>query len=120
MSKRIIALLRDTATEWYDDEAPRKAASLAYYTLLSTAPLTLFSVALVGLAFGERAARGQIADQIGSLVGPQAAAAIEGIARNANQSDAGPLSSIVGIAVLLFGASGVFGELQTAMNASGA
>jgi membrane protein len=117
MTKRIIALLKDTALDWYEDEAPRKAASLAYYTLLSTAPLILFSVALAGVAFGEEAARGQIASQVGAVVGPRAADAIQSVARNAHKSDAGPLSSIVGVVVLLFGASGVFGELQNSMNA---
>jgi membrane protein len=117
MTHRVFTLLRDTAVEWYEDEAPRKAASLAYYTLLSTAPLVLFSVALAGIAYGEDAARGQVAAQIASVVGPQAAKAVEGVAHSAHKSDAGPLSSVVGILVLLFGASGVFGELQTAMNA---
>src|SRR4051812_1909968 len=95
---RIVTLFKDSAVEWYEDEAPRKAASLAYYTLLSTAPLVLFTVAIVGVAFGADAARGQIADQIGSVVGPQAAAAIQGVARNAHQENGGVLSSIVGIA----------------------
>jgi membrane protein len=117
MTHPVFTLLRDTAVEWYEDEAPRKAASLAYYTLLSTAPLVLFSIALAGIAYGEDAARGQVADQIAAVVGPQAANAVESVAQSAHKSDAGPLSSVVGILVLLFGASGVFGELQTAMNA---
>jgi membrane protein len=85
--------------------------------LLSTAPLVLFSVALAGAAFGDDAARGQVADQVGAVVGPQAASAIQGVVRNAHREDSGALSSVVGFAVLLFGASGVFGELQTTMNA---
>jgi membrane protein len=116
MTNRLLTLVKDTATEWVDDEAPRKAASLAYYTLLSTAPLVVFSITLAGVAYGEEAARGQITDQLSSVVGPQAAAAIQSVARNAHQSDAGPASTIVGLAVLLFGASGVFGELQSALN----
>jgi membrane protein len=112
---RIVTLLKDSAVEWYDDEAPRKAASLAYYTLLSTAPLVLFTVTIAGIAFGADAARGQVASQIGAVVGPQAAEAIQGVARNAHQQDGGILSSVVGFVVLLFGASGVFGELQTTM-----
>jgi membrane protein len=114
---RIVTLLKDSALEWYEDEAPHKAASLAYYTLLSTAPLVLFTVTIAGVAFGADAARGQITSQIGSVVGPQAAEAIQGVARNAHQHSGGILSSVVGFVVLLFGASGVFGELQTMMNA---
>jgi membrane protein len=114
--KQVGSILKDTAVEWYEDDAPRLAASLAYYTLLSTAPLILMSIAVAGVVFGEEAARGQIAEQIGQVVGAQAANAIQSIAKNAHQSHAGPLSSIVGIAIMLFGASGVFGELQTALN----
>jgi membrane protein len=117
MPKRIFTLLKDTAVEWSDDEAPQKAAALAYYTLLSTAPLVLFSIALAGLLYGEDAARGQVTDQLASVVGPQAADAIKGVAGSAHRSNAGVLSSIVGFAVLIFGASGVFGELQSALNA---
>jgi membrane protein len=117
MTQRIQTLLKDSAVKWYEDEAPRKAASLAYYTLLSTAPLVLFSVALAGAAFGDDAARGQVAEQVGAVVGPQAASAIQGVVRNAHHEHGGILSSVVGFAVLLFGASGVFGELQTTLNA---
>jgi len=116
MTNRAITLIKDTAREWSEDEAPRKAASLAYYTLLSTAPLVVFSITLAGVAYGEEAARGQIAEQLSSVVGPQAAAAIQSVARNAHQSDSGPASTIIGFVVLLFGASGVFGELQSALN----
>lgn len=115
--KRVVTLFKETGVEWYEDEAPRKAASLAFYTLLSMAPLVLFSIALAGLAYGEDTARGQIAEQLSSVVGPQASAAIESVARNAHRSEAGPFSSVIGIIVLLFGASGVFAELQLTLNA---
>jgi len=114
--RRWIKILKDTGTEWYEDDAPRLAASLAYYTLLSTAPLSLLCVSIVGFFFGERAARGQIAEQIGTVTGPEAAEAIQSVIQNAHQSDAGVLSTIMGILLLLIGASGVFGELQTALN----
>ncbi|HKU41611.1 MAG TPA: YihY/virulence factor BrkB family protein, partial [Polyangiales bacterium] len=116
MANRILTLVKDSATEWYEDDAPRKAASLAYYTLLSMAPLVLFCITLVGVIYGEEAARGQITEQIASVVGPQGASAIESVARNAHRENGGLLSTIIGVAVLLFGASGVFGELQTTLN----
>ena len=114
--QRWLQLFKDTANEWYDDEAPRLAASLAYYTLLSTAPLSLLCVSIVGFFFGESAARGQIASQIGTVTGPEAAEAIQGIIQNAHQSSAGWFGTVAGIVLLLVGASGVFGELQTALN----
>jgi membrane protein len=114
--RRWLKILKDTGLQWNEDNAPRLAASLAYYTLLSTAPLSLLCVSIVGFFFGERAARGQIAAQIGSVTGPEAAKAIQAVIQNAHQSDAGLLSTVAGIALLLVGASGVFNELQTALN----
>jgi membrane protein len=114
--QRWLTILKDTGAEWYDDDAPRLAASLAYYTLLSTAPLSLLSVSIVGFFFGERAARGQIAAQIGTVTGPEAAEAIQAVIQNAHQSNASVTSTVLGIGLLLIGASGVFAELQTALN----
>lgn len=114
---RWLKLLKDTGTDWYEDNAPRLAASLAYYTLLSTAPLVLLSVSIAGLAFGEEAARGQVAAQLGNVVGAQAASILQAIAKNAHEEPSGLFSSVVSIVLLLVGASGVFGELQTALNA---
>lgn len=111
-----IQILKTTAQEWSDDGAPRLAASLAYYTLLSMAPLSLLCVAIVGFFFGEDAARGQVAAQISAATGPEAANAIEAVIRNAHNSEASVLSTIAGVVLLLLGASGVFGELQTALN----
>jgi membrane protein len=71
---------------------------------------------IAGMAFGEEAARGQIAGQLGALVGPHGASVVEGVVANAKAPEAGVVSSIVGIVVILFGASGVFGELQSALN----
>jgi membrane protein len=108
--------LKQTGAEWVEDEATRLAASLALYTLLSIAPLLVIAVAVAGMAFGADAARGQINQELSRVVGPQAGQAIEGLIANAHAPGAGLVSSIVGIIVLLFGASGVFGELQSALN----
>jgi membrane protein len=110
------SVLKETAVDWYDDRAPRLAASLAYYALLSAAPLILLVISIAGLAFGDEAARGQIARAIGGVVGEQAAVGIQSIANAVHQTDSGVVGSVVGIAVLLFGASGAFGELQAALN----
>jgi membrane protein len=107
---------KETVSEWSDDNASRLAAGLACYTLLSIAPLLVLSVAIAGLWFGQEAARGQIVGQIGAVVGNEAGGAIESIAANAKEPSSGILSTIFGVAVLLFGASGVFGELQSALN----
>jgi membrane protein len=110
------SLIKDAASDWQDDKASTLAAALAYYTLLSIAPMIVLAVAIAGLAFGDDAARGQISEQIGSVVGAQAGEAIEAIALNAKAPESGIVSTVIGIVVLLFGASGVFGELQTSLN----
>jgi membrane protein len=115
--RRLGSLLKETAIQWDEDQAARQAASLALYTLLSVAPLLIVSIKVAGLALGDEAARGQqVSQQIGRLVGPQAGAAIEAMISNAKEPGQGVLGSIIGIAVLLFGASGVFGELQASLN----
>lgn len=112
----VLSLLKETATAWDEDNVARLAASLAYYTLLSIAPLIILTVAVAGLAFGEDAARQHISGELAGVVGAGAAAAIESIVKNAHTPGSGIFSIVVGVIVLLFGASGVFGELQSALN----
>jgi membrane protein len=76
-------IVKETVEDWQDDNASRLAAALAYYTLLSIAPLLVLAVAILGMAFGEEAARGQIAQQISAVVGSQAGESIEAIASSA-------------------------------------
>ena len=114
--RRFGSLLKETAIQWDEDQAARQAASLALYTLLSIAPMLIMSIKVAGVALGDEAARGQLSQVLGKLVGAQAGAAIEAMVNNANQPGEGVIGSLVGLAVLLFGASGVFGELQTALN----
>ena len=109
-------LLKETGTAWDEDNVTRLAAALAYYTLLSIAPLIILAVAVAGLAFGEVSARDHISRELSSVVGVGAAGAIESISKNAHTPGTGVASVAVGLVVLLFGASGVFGELQSALN----
>lgn len=109
-------LAKDTVSGWSDDHATRLAAALAFYTVLSLAPLLVLAVAVAGWVFGEDAARGRIATELGAIVGPQAGEGIEALLKHAHQPAAGTIGSIVGVGVLLVGASGVFGELQAALN----
>lgn len=115
-AKGTVGLVKDTASKWIDDKAPRLAASLACYTLLSLTPLLIFAVSVAGLIFGEAAARGQIAGQLSGLVGEQGASAVQAILANAKTPSSGIIGTVLGIALALFGASGVFGELQGALD----
>ncbi len=114
--KQAFTILKETVTDWLDDKAARLAAALAFYTLLSLAPLLVLAVSVAGLVFGEDAARGEVASQLSGLLGVQGAEAIQTVLANAKSPTSGILGTIVGLAVLLFGASGVFGELQGALD----
>jgi membrane protein len=116
-AKNLIDILKETGTDWLDDKAPRLAASLALYTLMSLAPLLILAVSVAGLLFGDDAARGQIAHQLSGVLGEKGALAIQAILANAKTPSSGVLGTVVGLALALFGASGVFGELQGTLNA---
>jgi membrane protein len=115
-AKQLWRLLRQTFKAWNEDKASRLAAALAYYTVFSLTPLIAIALAIAGAAFGRDAARGQIVAQIQGLVGRQSAEAIETAIANISQ-DANPgIASLINLGILLFAASGVFAELQGALN----
>jgi membrane protein len=113
----LVQLLIVAFKEWKADNTSMLGAALAYYTVFSLAPLLLMAIAIAGMVFGEEAARSQISGQIASLTGPNAAKGIEEMIQTSGESKAGGiLASVIGVATLLVGASGVFGQLQAAMN----
>ena len=114
--KVLFSLLKETFQEWQDDKSSRLAAALAYYTVFSLAPLLIIAIAIAGAIFGEEAAKGELVGQIQGLVGDSGAEVIQGAINNANKPDTGNIASIISIVVLLFGASGVFAQLQDALN----
>lgn len=109
-------LLRTAAAGWIDHELASRGAALAYYTLFSLAPLLLIVISVVGLVFGEQAARGEIFGQIEGLLGARSASAIESVLVALDRPEAGRAGTLVGVLVLLFGATTVFAELQGAMD----
>lgn len=111
-------LLKETFQEWNEDKVPLYAAALAYYTVFSLAPLLLIAITIAGAVFGEEAARGELVGQIQGLVGQEGAAAIQTMIENTQKpGSGGTIASIIGVVTLLLGASGVFGQLQEALNA---
>ncbi|AFY44875.1 YihY/virulence factor BrkB family protein [Nostoc sp. PCC 7107] len=112
----IVGLFQETFQEWSEDKASRLAAALAYYTIFSIAPLLIIVIAIAGAVFGEEAARGEIVRQIQGLVGRDGAEFIEIAIRNASQPKTGAIASIISILLLLLGATGLFTELQDALN----
>jgi membrane protein len=110
------AIFSDTVNEWYKHKAPRLGASLAFYTLLSLAPLLVVIVALAGAVYGEEAARGQIVAQLSGLMGPSGATAIEEVIKEARQPAVGFFATLAGLLTLFFGATAVVAELRDALN----
>jgi membrane protein len=110
------ALIKESAAEWSEDRAPRLGAALAYYTVFSLVPLLMVVIAIAGFVFGEEAARGEILRQLSGLVGEKSGTLIQDMLKNASEPANGILGSAVGIGTLLLGASGVFGQLQDALN----
>jgi membrane protein len=104
-------------SDFFEDKAPRLAAALAYYTTFSLAPLLVIALGIAGVVFGEEAARGALSGQLDHLLGPQGAEAVEQmLAASAEKDRAGIAATLLGVVTLLFGATGVFGQLQDALN----
>lgn len=112
----MVRILRDTYTDWMEDNALRLSAALAYYSVFSIAPLLVIAVGIAGLVLGEEAVRGQLDDQLKAYLGAQAAQGVQGMVKSAAKPAESVVSAIVGFATLLLGASGVFGQLKDALN----
>jgi membrane protein len=112
----IKALVSESFDEWSKHKAPRLGASLAFYTLLSLAPLLLVVVSIVGLVVGQSAAERDIIQQVQMLIGAPGAQAIQAVLQGSRNTTHGIIATVVGVVTLLFGASAVLIELQDALN----
>jgi membrane protein len=110
-------LLRETVTSFVKDEALSRGASIAFYAVTSLAPLLFITIAIAGLVFGRDAAQGAIVAQLGGMMGQQSADLLQDVIRGASDSTAGVFAAVAGIVTLILTASGVFGEIQSALNA---
>src|SRR5437868_2730480 len=111
-------LLKQTAQEWLQDKAPQLGAALAYYTVFSLAPLILVLLAIVGVLFRDDPAGAwdKITQQMSYFLDPSAVQVVQNIAQKASEPGKSTIATIIGVALALFGASGVFGQLQDALN----
>lgn len=105
-----------TMDGFIDDRGPRMGAALAYYTLFSLAPLLLIVVSVAGLVWGGDAVRGELVDQLGTLLGASAASTIEQMLKSVAWPAGGWLNTAVGLGLMLVGATTVFAELQDALD----
>ncbi len=109
-------LVRKTIAAWIDDYAPSMGAALAFYTMFSIAPLLLIIIAVAGWFFGAEAARGEILTQMEGLLGKEGATMIEGLIKAASSPEQSAVATVIGVVMLLIGATSVFGELQDALD----
>ena len=113
-----ISLLKQTFSEWLEDKVPQLGAALAYYTVFSLAPLVLLLLAIVGFLFRNDPAGAwqKVTEQMSYFLDKSAIDVVQGIAQKASQPNKGVVATSIGILLALFGASGVFGQLQDALN----
>jgi membrane protein len=109
-------LLKRTIVSFVADDALSRGAAIAFYTVTSIAPVLLIVIAIAGLAFGREAAQHAVIGQLSALMGEQTAQMIENALASASDKSSGMLATVVGLATLLVTASGVFGEMQSALN----
>ena len=114
--RRLGSVLSKAANAWIDDHAQSMGAALSYYTVFSIAPLLLIAISVAGLVFGQDAAQGAVVDQLQGLIGQNGAQAIQDLLKNVSRPSAGIVATVVGVVVLVVGATSVFAELQDDLN----
>jgi membrane protein len=116
MVRQIYQILRDTVFAYIEDEALTRGAAIAYYTVTSLGPVLVIVVAVAGVAFGQQAAQGAIVEQLSGLMGQESAELLQNTLKSAAGISSGLIAGAIGFAALLITASGVFLEMQTALN----
>ena len=111
-------VLKTAISGFLANDALSRGAAIAFYAVTSLAPVLLIVVAIAGLAFGQDAARGAISQELGQLVGPSGSDFIKSILDRSSDPGSGTAAAIIGIITVLIAASGVFGEMHTALNAT--
>ncbi len=112
----ILRIFKSSLRAWWDDDALRLGASLAYYTLFAIAPILLVATAVAGMVFGADAVRGEIVGQLDHLIGAEGARAVQSLLEGASQRRAGILATVFGSITFVVAATGAFLELQGALN----
>ena len=110
-------ILKFTGNGYIEDNCLSRGAAIAYYTVFSLAPVLIIVIAVAGFVFGADAARGALVDEISSLMGRQGGEAIQAMITSASNQNRSGWAGAVGLITLLVTASGVFSELQAALNA---
>jgi membrane protein len=117
-AKVVVDLFKQTATEWIEDDAPQLGAALAYYSVFSLAPMVLLLIAAIGVLLHDdpAGAWSKITEQMSYFLDRSAIEMVQQIASQVSTPTKSVLGGTIGFALALFGASGVFGQLQNALN----
>jgi membrane protein len=116
MISAIWKMLKDAVLSFINDEVLSRGAAIAFYTVTSIAPVLLIVIAIAGLVFGPDAAQNAISGQFSSLMGRQTADVLQSAIASAASKSSSIIATIVGVTTLIATASGVFGEMQAALN----
>ncbi|HVR58160.1 MAG TPA: YihY/virulence factor BrkB family protein [Pseudolabrys sp.] len=116
MTSAVFKMLKDTVLSFIDDEVLSRGAAIAFYTVTSIAPVLLIVIAIAGLVFGRDAAQNAISNQFSGLMGRQTADVLQSAVASAADKSSSIIATIIGITTLIATASGVFGEMQAALN----
>jgi membrane protein len=114
--KNIFSLFKETYQEWNAKEPFELSAVIAYYAIFSLPGLLIIVIGIAGFFFGEQAVKGEVANQISKMLGKEAANGIQEMIVNSYKSNSSLMATIIGVATLLFGATGVFFQLQKSLN----
>lgn len=112
----IVRMFGTALRAWWDDDAMRLGASLAYYTLFAIAPILIVATAIAGMVFGTDAVRGEIVGQLDHLLGREGAGVVQSLLEGASQRRAGIMATVLGTGTFVVAATGAFLELQGALN----
>ncbi|RYD76898.1 MAG: YihY/virulence factor BrkB family protein, partial [Verrucomicrobiaceae bacterium] len=116
VTNRWINMIRRAFADWMEDKALRLSAALAYYSIFSIAPLLVITIGIAGLVFDHEAVSGQLYGDLRGYVGAQSAEALQSMVESASKPAQSTVAAVVGFVTMLFGASGVFGQLKDALN----
>lgn len=111
-----IDIVRIAALRFIANNALSRGAAISFFAVTSLAPILLIVVAIAGFVFGADAARKSLVDELATTMGAQSAAAIQSIIASASDPTAGTAATLLGVIMMIITASGVFGEMQAALN----
>src|SRR3569833_2176169 len=114
--KRVVALLKESYEKWSEHQAPRLGAAVAFYSVLSFAPLLVMITAVIAIVFGEQSAQHELIHVARQWIGDKGAETVQSLLKNAQKPASGIFATVIAFLTLLFGASGVFSELHDAQN----